>query len=87
MPGLEDMTSIHQQPKSENDSLGGDEGLDKIAIPPNGQIEAPTFTELADGADAVTPQAGKKGLEEFAIPDNGLANTNFGDGTAGSNNG
>ena len=27
------------------------------------------------------------GLEEFAIPDNGKANKEFGDGTAGSNNG
>ena len=62
-------------------------GLEEMPIPDNGKIEQPTFTELADGADAVTPQSGKKGLEEFAIPDNGKANKEFGDGTAGSNNG
>ena len=53
-------------------------------IPANGQIVSPTFTELADGADAVTPQPGKVGLEEFGIPTNGTINTTFnGDGLAG----
>ena len=85
MPGLEDR-QVPEVPKN-NDSLGGDLGLENTPIPPNGQIVPPTFTELADGADAVTPQTGKKGLEEFAIPDNGKANKEFGDGTAGSNNG
>jgi|TARA_X000001036_G_scaffold284698_1_gene264486 hypothetical protein len=60
-------------------------GLEEMPIPDNGKIEQPSYTELADGADAVTPQTGKKGLDTFAIPDNGKANTTFGDGTAGSN--
>ena len=59
-------------------------GLEEMPIPNNGKITPPTYTELADGADAVTPQVGKKGLDTFAIPDNGKANTAFGDGTAGS---
>ena len=61
-------------------------GLEEMPIPNNGKITPPTHTELADGADAVTPQEGKKGLGDFAIPDNGKVNTSFGDGTAGSNN-
>jgi|APSaa5957512493_1039668.scaffolds.fasta_scaffold66853_3 hypothetical protein len=60
-------------------------GLEEMPIPNNGKITPPTHTELADGADAVTPQTGKKGLDTFAIPDTGKANTTFGDGTAGSN--
>lgn len=60
-------------------------GLEEMPIPDNGKITPPTHTELADGADAVTPQTGKKGLDTFAIPDNGKALTDFGDGTAGSN--
>jgi hypothetical protein len=87
MPGLEDMTSIHAPvANSDNDSLGGDEGLDKISTPTSGVIETPTFTELADGADAASPQVGKQGLDTFDIPTNGQALTSFGDGTAGSNN-
>ena len=61
-------------------------GLEEMPIPDNGKIEQPTFTELADGADAVTPQTGKKGLEEFAIPDNCKDNKEFGDCTAWYNN-
>jgi|TARA_R110000824_G_scaffold16807_1_gene69133 hypothetical protein len=62
-------------------------GLEEMPIPNNGKITPPTHTELADGADAVTPQEGKKGLETFAIPATGQPNKAFGDGTAGSNNG
>ena len=51
MPGLEDK-QLPNIPK-ENDSLGGDTGLEGIPIPPNGQITNPTFTEFADGNDAI----------------------------------
>ena len=54
MPGLEDK-QVPIIPK-DNDSLGGDTGLDGIPIPANGQIQSPTYTELADGADAVNQQ-------------------------------
>ena len=47
MPGLEDR-QLPEVPKN-NDSLGGDLGLENTPIPPNGQIVPPTFTELADG--------------------------------------
>ena len=81
MPGLEDK-QLPNIPK-ENDSLGGDLGLENTPIPPNGQIADPTFTELADGNDAPQPQKGKVGLEDFAIPDNGkLGKTFSGDGLA-----
>tara|TARA_R100000742_G_C4174362_1_gene11570 strand:+ start:33 stop:281 length:249 start_codon:yes stop_codon:yes gene_type:complete len=81
MPGLEDK-QVPIIPK-DNDSLGGDTGLDGIPIPANGQIQSPTYTELADGADAVNPQPGKKGLDSFATPANGLPNKSFnGDGLA-----
>ena len=81
MPGLEDK-QLPNIPKN-NDSLGGDNGLEGIPIPPNGQIADPTFTELADGNDAPQPQKGKVGLEDFAIPDNGkLGKTISGDGLA-----
>ena len=44
-PGLEDK-QLPNIPK-DNDSLGGDNGLEGIPIPPNGQVRAdPTFTEL-----------------------------------------
>ena len=83
MPGLEDK-QLPNIPK-ENDSLGGDLGLENTPIPPNGQIVPPTFTELADGNDAVTPQPGKVGLEEFGTPTNGTINTTSfsSDGLAG----
>ena len=83
MPGLEDR-QVPTIPK-DNDSLGGPDGLENTPIPPNGQIVPPTFTELADGADAVTPQVGKIGLEDFAIPTNGTINTTSfsSDGLAG----
>jgi hypothetical protein len=83
MPGLEDK-QLPTIPKV-NDSLGGPDGLENTPIPPNGQIVSPTFTELADGADAVTPQPGKVGLEEFGIPTNGTINTTSfsSDGLAG----
>tara|TARA_B100000900_G_scaffold401052_1_gene405318 strand:- start:284 stop:535 length:252 start_codon:yes stop_codon:yes gene_type:complete len=82
MPGLEDK-QVPIIPKV-NDSLGGDTGLDGIPIPASGQIQQPTFTELADGADAVNPQPGKQGLDTFAIPSNGTPDkTKFsGDGLA-----
>ena len=81
MPGLEDK-QLPNIPK-ENDSLGGDLGLENTTIPPNGQIADPTFTELADGNDAPQPQKGKVGLEDFAIPDSGkLGKTFSGDGLA-----
>tara|TARA_Y100000385_G_scaffold46168_1_gene42785 strand:+ start:871 stop:1119 length:249 start_codon:yes stop_codon:yes gene_type:complete len=81
MPGLEDK-KLPNIPK-ENDSLGGDTGLEGISIPPNGQITNPTFTEFADGNDAPQPQKGKVGLEDFATPDSGkLGKTFIGDGLA-----
>ena len=81
MPGLEDR-QVPEVPKN-NDSLGGDLGLENTPIPPNGQIVPPTFTELADGNDAPQPQKGKVGLEDFAIPDSGkLGKTFSGDGLA-----
>ena len=81
MPGLEDR-QVPEVPKN-NDSLGGDLGLENTPIPPNGQIADPTFTELADGNDAPQPQKGKVGLEYFAIPDSGkLGKTFSGDGLA-----
>ena len=60
-------------------------GLEEMPIPDNGKIEQPTFTELADGNDAVTPQPGKVGLEEFGTPTNGTINTTSfnSDGLAG----
>ena len=81
MPGLEDK-QIPNIPK-ENDSLGGDTGLEGIPIPPNGQIANPTFTEFADGNDAPRPQKGKVGLEDFATPTGDLGKKSFrGDGLA-----
>ena len=81
MPGLEDR-QVPEVPKN-NDSLGGDLGLENTPIPPNGQIADPTFTELADGNDAPQPQKGKVGLEDFAITDSGkLGKTFSGDGVA-----
>ena len=50
--GLEDK-QLPNIPKN-NDSLGGDLGLENTPIPPNGQIVPPTFTELADGNDGNT---------------------------------
>ena len=81
MPGLEDK-QLPNIPK-ENDSLGGDLGLENTPIPPNGQIADPTFTELADGNDAPQPQKGVVGLEDFKIPANGQIGKTFsGDGLA-----
>ena len=58
MSGLEDK-QLPNIPK-DNDSLGGDNGLEGIPIPPNGEIEDPTFTELPDGNDLETTTTKRK---------------------------
>ena len=39
MPGLEDMKPNDPFVKSGNDSLGGDLGLEKTPVPPNGTLK------------------------------------------------
>ncbi len=98
MPGLEDMPipangTISKDFGSDTITAGNTENfpfdnLEGATIPDNGTLsdkKGGTYTEFADGADAATPQVGVKGLEQFAIPETGTTNTDFGDGTAGSN--
>tara|TARA_R100000005_G_C4951325_1_gene171718 strand:+ start:269 stop:487 length:219 start_codon:yes stop_codon:yes gene_type:complete len=71
MPGLEDKKSIHQQPKSTNDSLGSDSGLENL------QPNQPFVKSSNDSL------GGDTGLEGMSIPQNGQPNKSFnGDGLA-----